>query len=166
MNQFTPIVTRRLIVAVSAVVVLATGLPQVGFAQNSLLTGTWKLNLAKSKYSPGPPPKSATLTYRVEGQNVRRMAEGVDAEGKPTKSEWLHIYDGKSYTTTGVPGYDATAYTRVDARSVNFTRTNAGKPVQTGSIVVTDDGKSLTITTTGTGPNGQPFNNVAFYDKQ
>jgi hypothetical protein len=93
----------------------ACAFPQASFAQSSLLTGTWKLNLAKSKYSPGPPPKSGTLTYRAEGQNVRRIAEGVDSEGKPTKSEWLHIYDGKPHPTPGVAGYDTTAYTRVDA---------------------------------------------------
>jgi hypothetical protein len=166
MNQFTPIITRRVVVAVLAAGALATALPQAGLAQNNPLTGTWKLNLAKSKYSPGPPPKSATLTYRADGNFVRRIADGVDADGKPTKSEWMHIYDGNSYSTTGVPGYDATAYTRVDARNINFIRTNAGKPAQTGSIVISADGKSLTITTSGTGANGQPFNNVAFYDKQ
>jgi len=166
MNQFTPIVTRRVVVAVLAAGALATTLPQAGFAQSNPLTGTWKLNLTKSKYSPGPPPKSGTLTYRVDGNFVRRIAEGVDADGKSTKSEWMHIYDGKSYSTTGVPGYDASAYTKVDAHTINFIRTNAGKPAQTGSMVISADGKSLTITTTGTGPDGQPFNNVTTYEKQ
>ena len=157
---------RTTLMSMALLSLVACACPQASFAQSSLLTGTWKLNLAKSKYSPGPPPKSGNLTYRAEGQNVRRIAEGVDSEGKPRKSEWLHIYDGQPHPTPGVAGYDTTAYTRVDAHTVTFSRTNAGKPTQTGSVVISGDGKSLTVTTTGTGPTGQQFNNLAVYDKQ
>ena len=165
MSQIATFVTRRVVCALAAFA-LTSALLDVGFAQNDPLAGTWKLDLTKSKYSPGPPPRSATLTYRPEGQNLRRIAEGVDAAGKETKSEWVHIYDGKPYPTPGVDAYDTSAYTRVDARTVNFTRTNAGKQIQTGSIVVSADGKTMTITTSGTNPAGQPVNNVAVYNKQ
>jgi hypothetical protein len=78
----------------------------------------------------------------------------------------MHIYDGKPYPTTGSSIYDSTAYTRVDANTVNFTRTKAGNVVQSGTQVVSKDGKELTITTRGTGANGQQINNVAVFDKQ
>src|SRR5262249_53889465 len=115
--------------------------------------------------SPGPPPKSRTLTYRDEGQNVRRIAEGIDSEGKPTKSEWLHIYDAQPHPTPGVAGYDTTAYTRLDALTVNQPH-HRWETNRAGSVAISGDGKSLTVTTTGAGPTGQQFNNLAVYDKQ
>jgi hypothetical protein len=143
---------------------VATALPRAGFAQTNM--ANWKLNLAKSTYSPGPAPKSSTFNFQVEGQNLKNTVEGIDAEGKPTKAVFIHIYDGKPYPTTGAPGIDSSAYTRVDANIVKFTRMNAGKPIQTGFHVVSSDGKTLTVITTGTGPNGREINNFAVYEKQ
>ena len=102
----------------------------------------------------------------MEGQNLKNTVEGIDAEGKPTKAVFIHIYDGKQYPTTGVPGIDSSAYTRVDANIVKFTRMNAGKVVQTGSHVVSSDGKALTVITSGTDASGREINNVAVYEKQ
>jgi hypothetical protein len=143
---------------------VSTGLPRVGLGQTNL--GTWKLNLAKSTYSPGPAPRSGTLTFQGAGQTLTDTAEGIDAEGKPTKGVFIHIYDGKPYATTGAPGIDSTAYTRVDANIVKFTRMNAGKVVQTGFHVVSSDGKALTVITTGADANGREMNNIAVYEKQ
>jgi hypothetical protein len=97
---------------------------------------------------------------------LKNTTEGVDPEGKPVKALFIHIYDGKPYPTTGVPGIDSSAYTRVDANIVKFTRMNAGKVVQTGSHVVSSDGKTLTVITWGTDASGREINNVAVYDKQ
>jgi hypothetical protein len=143
---------------------VAASLPQAGFAQTNL--GTWKLNLAKSTYSPGPAPRSGTFTFQVEGQNLKNTSEGIDAEGKPIKAVFIHTYDGKPYPTTGAPGIDSSAYTRVDANIVKFTRMKAGKVVQTGSHVVSSDGKTLTVITSGTDASGREINNVAVYEKQ
>jgi hypothetical protein len=85
-------------------------LPQVGFAQSNPLIGAWKLNLDKSKFG-SPPPRSGTLTYTQDGQNMRSTAEGVDAQGNPTRVVFMHIYDGMPHPTTGSPVYDASAYT-------------------------------------------------------
>ena len=41
-------------IAASGAAPIAQGIPGIG---------TWKLNVAKSKYSPGPAPKSATVTF-------------------------------------------------------------------------------------------------------
>jgi hypothetical protein len=80
----------------------------------------------------------------------------------------MHIYDGKPHPTTGVPGglFDATTYTRMDANTVSFVRTKDGKPVQTGTNVVSADGKTFTVTITGIGPDGQQINTVGVYEKQ
>jgi hypothetical protein len=136
-------------------------LPQVGFAQSSSLIGTWKLNLDKSKFSPGPPPRSATLTYTQDGQNIRNTTQGIDAQGNAVSGVLMHIYDGQPHPSTGGQASDASAYTRIDANTFIFSRSKVGKLVSTGNGVISPDGKTLTVTTTGT--NG---NSVAVYEKQ
>jgi hypothetical protein len=156
--------TLMLIALLFLAAVLTAAVPEIGLAQTNL--GTWKLNLAKSAFSPGPAPRSQTLTFSGTGQNLTDNLEGIDAEGKPLKGVYLHNYDGKFYPTTGAPGVDSTAYTRVDPNIVKFTRMNAGKVVQTGLHVVSSDGKTLTVITTGTDANGRELNSVGVYEKQ
>ena len=139
--------------------------PQVGFAQSSSLIGTWKLNLDKSKLV-GPPPRSATLTYTQDGQNIRSTAQGIDAQGNSTTVVFMHIYDGMPHPTTGSPVYDASAYTRVDGNTLIVARFKAGKLVLIGTLVVSQDGKTLTGPQTGTLANGQPGNTILVYEKQ
>ena len=146
---------------------VVTALPQAGLAQSDPRIGTWKLNLAKSKYSPGPPPRSNTVIYEAVGQGLRARGEGVDAQGNPTKTDsGVFFYDGKSYPTTGNPDYDASSYKQVNASTFEFTRTKAGRVVQTTTTVLSADGKSRTNTTTGVDEKGQQINNVYVYDKQ
>jgi hypothetical protein len=183
MNRLTAVHTRRAIVSVLGGLALSTALPNAGVAQRrgaarssdvdenakvemEAILGTWKLNLAKSKYTPGPAPKGGTLTYSASFGKVKRVAEATDAEGKTTKSEWLHLYDGSIFPQPGTPDYDAGAYKLVNATTVSFTRLKAGRQVQTGGLEISGDGKTLTITTKGVNVKGQQINNVAVYDKQ
>jgi hypothetical protein len=114
---------------------------------------------------PGPAPRTAALKYQAEGQNLKRTNEGTDAAGKPANNEWVNIFDGQPHPSPG-PGYDTSAYTRIDPSTFHFTRLKAGKIVQSGFGVLSRDGKTFTVTTIGTGPNGEQINNVAVYDKQ
>jgi hypothetical protein len=146
---------------------VATALPQTGLAQSNPMIGTWKLNLAKSKFSPGPPPRSGTTIFEPAGEGLRVTAEGIDAQGNPTKVDFgVIFFDGKSYPVTGAPAYDASSYKRANDSTVEYTRTKAGKVVQTATFVVSADGKTRTLTTTGVDEKGQKIDNVAFYDKQ
>jgi hypothetical protein len=146
--------------------VLATAAPNIGLAQSNPLIGTWKLNLEKSKFIPGPPPRSLTLTFAGQGENLTNTAEGIDAQGGALKTVFVHIYDGKPHPTTGNPNYDSTAYTRVDTNTVNIVRFKAGKSVETGQIVVSGDGKTYAATAEGTTANGQHYSNLFVYDRQ
>ena len=158
---------RRTLTTMALLAFAVTTLPQAGFAQTNPRIGNWNLNLAKSTYSPGAlAPRSSTFNFQMEGQNLKNTVEGIDAEGKPTKAVFIHIYDGKPYPTTGAVGYDSSAYTPVDANIVKFTRMDAGKVIQSGFHVISSDGKTFTVITTGTGPNGREINNFAVYDKQ
>src|SRR5262245_9206440 len=137
-----------------------------GFAQTDPFIGTWKLNLAKSKYSPGPPPKSQTATYEAVGQGVKFTAKGTDVEGKPINLQITFNYDGKDYPVTGNPDWDTVALKRIDANSVELTRKKAGKVVSTGTRVASKDGKTLTITEKGVNAKGEKISNTLVYDKQ
>ena len=146
---------------------VATALPQAGLAQSNPLIGTWKLNLAKSKYSPGPTPRSNTAIWEAVGQGLRARTEGIDAQGNPTKTDTGVIsFDGKSYPYTGAPAFDARSYKQVNASTIEWTSTKAGRVVQTTTMVLSADGKSRTLTITGVDEKGQQINNVVVFDKQ
>src|SRR5688500_12039259 len=68
--------------------------------------GTWKLNVAKSKYSPGPPPQSGTLKVEASGQGEKATSEGVNAEGGRTGTQYTANFDGKDYPITGSQNAD------------------------------------------------------------
>lgn len=136
------------------------------FAQSDPLLGTWKLNLAKSKYSPGPAPQSSTMHYEAEGAGFKDTVTGIDAQGRPTTSVFTMIYDGEFRPTTGVTGYDASAFTRIDDYTILYVRTLRGKVVASGTRVMSRDGKTLTFTGTGLNANGRRYDNVVVMEKQ
>jgi hypothetical protein len=146
---------------------VATALPQIVFAQSNMV-GTWKLNLAKSTYSPGaPPPRSITLHIQAEEQGFRVTLEGIDAQGNPTGTNFgFFTTDGKFYSMAGVPRYDAFAFKRVDDSTWEITRTKGGKVVQFETGVTSADGKTQTYTSTSFNEDGRQSNNVIVFDKQ
>jgi hypothetical protein len=158
--------TAFVLTAMALLGLAAAGLPQLGFAQSSPLIGTWKLSLDKSKFSPGPPPRSASLTYTQDGKNIRATNPFIDAQGNPVTLVNMLIFDGQPHPSIGSPNYDATAYTRLDANTIIYTRLKAGKLVGIGTNVMSQDGKTLTISLTGTDASGRASTNVFVYDKQ
>jgi hypothetical protein len=155
--------------------------------------GTWELNLAKSRFEPGPAPKSQIRTYdvpvaegtlRVKGTDsqgrptvvdypvprasgvVKMSAKGVDAGGKPTLMEYTAAYDGKDYVFSGNPNADTISLKRVDDTTVEATTRKAGKIATTGKRVVSKDGKVMTITSKGTDAAGHPVSNTLVFDRR
>ena len=134
------------------------------FADNPQM-GTWKLNEAKSKMPPGM-PKNSTIVYEAAGDQVKITIDGTDAKGAPTHSEWTGKFDGKDYPVTGDPSSDSRAYTKVDDHTLSMVVKKGGKVTATGTIVVSADGKSRTVSTSGTDSMGMKMSNTAVYDKQ
>jgi hypothetical protein len=127
--------------------------------------GTWKLNESKSKITPGTLKNTQVVYSSMLGQ-VKIKADGIDAKGKPQHTEWSGKFDGKDYPVTGDPNSDARSYTKVNERTLTTTNKKNAKVTVTGQIVVSLDGKTRTLTLTGTTPKGKKFKNVAVYDKQ
>jgi hypothetical protein len=134
------------------------------FAEDANM-GTWKLNEAKSKLSAGA-PKNHTVAYTAAGDKVKVTVDGVDAEGKPAHNEWTGVFDAKDYPVSGDPSSDVRSYKRIDDRTLEFTAKKGGKVIVTGRVVVAADGKSRTVTTTGTDAKGNKISGTAVYDKQ
>jgi hypothetical protein len=157
---------RRFCSAVAAAVVSMFVLGIAVMAADSNI-GTWTLNLAKSKFQPGPAPKSQTLKIEAwDADGVKYTADGVDAEGKPMHWEFQTKYDGKFVPFKGNPDADMLAYKRIDANTVESTTQLNGKPALTAKIVVSADGKTRTLTQTGKNAKGRTVHNVIVYDKQ
>ena len=131
------------------------------------LMGTWKLNVAKSKYSSGQPPKGGTTTYEPYGKDgFKFTADNVDAQGKTTHVTFVAEYDGKDYPITGDPSRDTIFCKRIDSHSHQTTNKKDGKITTTSRRVISKDGKTLTLTTTGKTPQGQEVKNVLVFEKQ
>ncbi len=144
----------------ASLIVVAT---QVGVAQGDPHIGTWVLDVAKSKYTPGPVPKSQTSVYSAAGQGLKVATTGVDAAGKPTSTEFSVTFDGKDAPAKGSPDWDSSSAKRIDSNTIEFTRKKGGKVVQTATSALAKDGKTRTVTTTGVNAQGQKVNNVALY---
>jgi hypothetical protein len=129
--------------------------------------GTWKLNVAKSKYSPGPSPKSMTVKFEPAGANgVKLTADGVDGQGQPIKSGYTANYDGKDYPMNGSPAADTVSLRRINDLTTERTDKKNGKVVATLTRVIAKDGKSFTVTTKGVNAKGEPVNNVSVFEKR
>jgi hypothetical protein len=136
------------------------------FAQSDPQVGVWKLNVAKSTYSPGPAPKSANTTIEAVGTGAKVVVDQVLADGTKRHWEFTANYDGKDSPITGNPDADTVARTRINPTTVQTISKKGGKVMTTQTSAVSSDGKTRTVTTKGTNASGQPINNVAVYEKQ
>jgi hypothetical protein len=127
--------------------------------------GTWKLNEAKSKFSPGA-PKNTTVVYEAAGDSVKVTVDGVGADGKPSHNEWTGKFDGKDYPVTGDSSADTRSYKRVDAHTLKLSNKKGDKVTMSGTATVSADGKTRTVTISGTDASGKKVSATAVYDKQ
>src|SRR5260370_23065591 len=92
------------------------------------LIGTWKLDPAKSKFSPGPPSKSITVRFEPAGAGVKVTADVVTANDKASHTEYTGNYDGKDYPITGSEtGADTVSLKRIAAHTTQRVDKQGGK---------------------------------------
>ena len=130
------------------------------------MIGTWQVNIAKSKYAPGPPPERNTAVHSEDGGFIVSKTEGVDAKGRPFGSSYRWKKDGQDYAVTGARNFDALAAKRVNDRTTDFTYKRGGKVVATAHVVVSKDGKVATLTYKGTDAEGKPLHNRIILERQ
>jgi hypothetical protein len=147
-----------------AVLAIALAAGSVLLAQSNPFVGTWKLNLASSKFNPGPPPQSQTRTWDAAGMV---MVKGVGATGKDFSYGYSIKGDGKDSPTMGaIPNKaDMISTKKIDANTYEAKFTKAGKEVETTTFKVSNGGKTLTIHAMGS-PDAGFVENVQVLDKQ
>jgi len=155
----------RMIAVVLVLLVVAVGVQ----GEDNPLIGKWKVNLAKTKYNVGTPPKSQIITYDMVGDALRLTAEIDNAQGHQTNT-YAAKYDGKDYPFNS-SARDAVAgqtvrLKRIDANSTQRTTWFKGRQIGTVTEVVSKDGKTLTRTQKGVNAQGQPIDNVQVLERQ
>lgn len=129
--------------------------------------GTWKMNVSKSTFSSGTGFKSAISRIEPVPGGVRHTLDTVYSDGNTRHYEYTTAYDGKDRPVVGnSPFGDTTALSRVNSRTVRTVYKNHGKVTVIQISVVSEDGKTRTVTTTGTNPKGQVVHNISVYDRQ
>ena len=152
-------VTMSLSAAVLATVLVAN-------AQSDPFVGVWRMNVAKSTYNPGPVPKSVTSTWEAAGKGYKVSVKNESASGVSQYSYSSNL-DGQESTVTGNnPNADMILLRRIDARTLESVSKKGGTVTITQRNVVAPDGKTRTVTTTGTDPQGRKVNNVAVFERQ
>ena len=154
----------RLRVVVMLVPALAT-LALLAQSQEAFY-GLWKVDMSKSKYSPGPAPKSNMKKYEPWKDGFKATQDMVTAKGEKVHVEVIAKVDGKDYPGKGSPDADTYAFKRIDAHSYEVTQKKDGKVTIVAKMVVAPDGKSRSIIQTGKNANGEPVNNTVYWDRQ
>jgi hypothetical protein len=151
-----------------APILLAPGLNWVVLAADvdDPILGVWKLNLAKSKYIPGPPPRSQTRAYRFKDDEIFVTIETVDSLGqKQPTIEFPERYDGKEYPVKGSALGDMLTLKRINNYLAEATVSHSGIVVAVARRIVTDNGKTLMLIYQETSSE-HPVDNVIVYDRQ
>lgn len=141
----------------------------VGQAQQNPFLGTWKMNLAKSTFAPGPGPATpmTTVVEDIAG-GMRMTVLGRNASGGEDRTIRPAILDGKDHPITGTNArvYDTLAVTQIDARTWKEVYKKGGEVVRMGRRAVSADGKAMIFVGVGISPGGRFEHSIIHYDKQ
>ena len=128
--------------------------------------GTWNLNVTKSKFKPGPALKSQTLKFESTADGIKLTGDSVDVDGKAMHTEYVSKFDGTDVPWSGNPNADTAMPKRMDANHYRNVWKKNGKATITADVMVSKDGKTLTVTQTGKDAKGRVMDTVEVFDKQ
>jgi hypothetical protein len=147
--------------------IVMTALAAFVLSAASPILGTWKMNVAKSKFNPGPGPKGGTVVYTQEGDWIILKSDVIGADGKPVSRSNRYKLDGKEYPYEGPLITKGTiAVKKIDDHRTESVIKGANGNVVKVQTVISKDGKTRTQTSTGTNSEGQKTNNTVIYEKQ
>jgi hypothetical protein len=130
--------------------------------------GTWKLNMAKSKFTADhPAPKALTVTIQEQAGGIVADIVGSDEKGNPLHVHYTAKFDGKDYPLSGAAdGSNTVSLKRVDDNTMESTNKKNGQVTTTIRSVVSADGKTRTSTWSGKDSKGNPETWTSVFDKQ
>ena len=160
--------SRSWLLATAGIFAVALFTSGMVLAQTDPFVGTWKLNVAKSKFGPGTERKSETRIVESSPTGMKVSVDRTNGDGGNQQYNYTTDFSGKPHPITGMAPYeaDSIAVTLGTSNTLSFKLTKGGKPVGSGTTVVSADGKTLTLTSKGTDASGKTISSVAVYDKQ
>lgn len=158
----------KLFVSIATILIMVLSVAGSVPAQTDHFVGTWKLNVKKSKFVPGPMWKSETRIVSPGPLGMDVSVKCVASDSSAQEFNYTSNLDGKSYPITGQGPYGANtiATNLTTPNRIQSTLSKDNNVVATATSLVSNGGKVLTITTRGTGTNGKPFTSIAVYDKE
>jgi hypothetical protein len=137
----------------------------VALGQHDAFLGTWKLDLAKSKFNSGPPPKSTTVKFEAWQDGYKVTFDTITAQGQTTHREAIFRFDGKEHPVPGAAHPTTLEYRRINSRAIEVLMRVDGKvTVRTGNVV-SPDGKTRTVTETRINAQGQTSSNRVVFTR-
>jgi len=155
---------KHILIIMTTILVLA--LATAAMAADDPFVGTWRMNLTKSKFDPGPAPKSRIQTITTQGNGHKVVTDSVSADGTPNHQEIITILDGKERPVTGNPNADTRVQTRVDANTITNVLKKGGSVVTSMRLNLSKDHQTLTTIQKGNNQRGEEQNNTIVWDKQ
>jgi hypothetical protein len=152
-----------------AVFVLSAAVSGPLMAQDNPFLGTWKLNTAKSKFTGVPAPKEMTREITADGSGAKYSFSGTAADGSAISYSFTTQYDGKdtAITGSGIPGgADTITLKRITPHKSEGALKKGGTEVAKVTAIVSKDGKTATVTSSGKSADGKSMSSVSVYDKQ
>ncbi len=128
--------------------------------------GTWKMDVAKSKFNPGPAAKSITCKIVPEGEGFKWITDWIAGDGKAYRLEWSGKFDGKDYPATGDPNADTYALKKIDSNTIVEVDKKVGKAVGNWRMVISKDGRTSSWTGKFKDEKGQEINVTLVFDMQ
>jgi hypothetical protein len=160
--------TIRMLLCLAALVVLTIGNSSWVLAQTDPFVGTWKMNPAKSTFTPGPAPTSEVRIVESSPRGMKISVDRTNGDGTNQQFNYTTNLNGTRYPITGIAPYgaDSASEQLTSSNTLSFSFSKGGKVVGTGTSIVSPDGKTLTLTSKGTDKNGRASGSVVLYNKQ
>ena len=130
------------------------------------ISGSWVLNVAKSKYGTGTPPKSQVTDLEERDGALREHVKRINADGTTTEWNLVAKFGDEYAKVTGDPSRDAAAVRKIDDRTFEVTNKKGAAVTTRMTIVVSQDGRTRTNTVTGNDANGKAFTSVMVFDRK
>ena len=122
------------------------------------------MNESKSTFGDGA-GKSTMVVWAKAGDQEKCTVDGINAAGKKTHTVWTGKLDGKDYPITGDAESDTRSFKLDGEHKLDMVSKKDGKTVGDGTIVVSEDGKTRTVTSTMTNAKGEKVTSTLAYDK-
>jgi hypothetical protein len=145
--------------------IVATVLGAAPASGSDPFSGVWTLNLQKSAL-PLPLPRRVVAHVECDGRTISERVEATDAEGRTSTAFVKAAFDGEFYPLVGSPLADSVRYERLDERTIRGTSRKDGKILVTELVVLSEDGRTMTVTYSGTDAEGKPVTGRSVFEKQ